>query len=90
MRAKERAELGAYGNRIANLGTPGLYRRFGVAETAPGRPGAGKVSGRRRRGLVRCGAGFLVKPLDLCCEVSELYLCLRLSSIVLKSWSYFR
>jgi hypothetical protein len=37
-----------------------------------------------------CGAGFLVKPLDLCCEVSELYLCLRLSSIVLKSWSYFR
>lgn len=27
--------------------------------------GVGKVSGRRRRGLVRCGAGLLVKPLDL-------------------------
>lgn len=52
--------------------------------------GAGKVSGRRRRSLVRCDAGFLVKPLDLCCEVSELYLCLRLSTIVLESWSYFR
>ncbi len=43
MRAKERAELGAYGNRIANLGTPGLYRRFGFAETAPGRPGMVKI-----------------------------------------------
>ena len=47
------------------------------------------MSGRRRRGLVRCGAGLLVKPLDLCCEVSELYLCLRLLTIVLKSWSHF-
>jgi len=43
MRAKERAELGAYGNRIANLGTPGLYRRFRFAETAPGRPGMVKT-----------------------------------------------
>jgi hypothetical protein len=51
--------------------------------------GVGKVSGRRRRGSVRCGAGLLVKSLDLCCEVSELYLCLRLSTIVLKSWSHF-
>ena len=51
--------------------------------------GVCKVSGRRRSGLVRCGAGLLVKPLDLCCEVSELYLCLRLSTIVLKSWSHF-
>lgn len=45
------------------------------------------MRGRRRRSLVRCDAGFLVKPLDLCCEVSELYLCLRLSTIVLESWS---
>jgi hypothetical protein len=25
---------------------------------------------------------------DLCCEVSELYQCLRLSTVVLKSWSH--
>ena len=88
MRVKERTELGAYGNRIANLGTRGLYRPVGFAETAAGDGedfGVGKVSGRRRRGLVRCGAGLSVKPLDLSCEVSELYLCLRLSTIVLKS-----
>ena len=44
MRAKERAELGAYGKRIAHLGMPGLYRRFGFAETAPGRLGMVKTT----------------------------------------------
>ena len=43
MRVKERTELGAYGNRIANLGTRGLYRPVGFAETAPGRLGMVKT-----------------------------------------------
>lgn len=43
MRVKERTELEAYGNRIVNLGTRGLYWPVGFAETAPGRLGTVKT-----------------------------------------------